>query len=397
MEFVAQEDVKFIKLAFCDVFGNQKNISILPEELKRAFNEGISFDASAVKGFGAEVKSDLLLFPDPATLMILPWRSTNGRVVRMFCDIKYPDGEQFESDCRYMLKKAVAAATGKGIYCNIGAEFEFYLFRTDENGEATTIPFDQASYMDIAPEDRGENVRREICFTLTEMGIHPEASHHEEGPGQNEIDFKFSEPLTAADNAITFKAVVKTIAMLNGLYATFNPKPLPEKSGNGLHINISVKSRDSKDYWDSFMAGILSHVREMTAFLNPEKVSYSRLGKQKAPRYVTWSPENRSQLIRIPAARGEYRRIELRSPDPTTNPYIAYALLLYAGIDGIEKNMQSPPPTNANLFNIEGSLKDSLSVLPASLEEAIDLARRSEFIQKVLPTSIIEAYAGLLI
>lgn len=390
--FVNEEDVKFIRLAFCDIFGKQKNISIMPDELPRAFNDGISFDASAVEGFNAEVKSDLFLHPDPSTLSILPWRPTNGKVIRMFCDIKYPDGTRFEKDGRYILKQAVAAAEAKGISCNFGAEVEFYLFKTDENGEPTKIPYDNAGYMDISPDDKGENVRREICLTLLEMGVQPECSHHEEGPGQNEIDFRYSDALKAADNATTFKMVVKTIAMRNGLLADFTPKPLEGKSGNGMHINISVHSQDGTDYFESFMAGIMEHIREITAFLNPCESSYLRLGEKKAPKYITWSPENRSQLIRIPAASGEYRRIELRSPDPMTNPYIAYSLLLYSGLDGINRGLKVDAPTNLNLFNADISVTEKLKVLPASLTEAIREASNSTFVKSVLPEKFLEFY-----
>ncbi|MFA7673050.1 MAG: glutamine synthetase family protein [Clostridia bacterium] len=390
--FVNDEDVKFIRLAFCDVFGRQKNISIMPNELYRAFTDGISFDASAVEGFNAQVTSDLFLHPDPSTLSVLPWRPATGRVVRMFCDIRYPDGRQFEKDGRYILKQAVAAAKSKGISCNFGAEFEFYLFKTDETGEPTDIPFDYAGYMDIAPDDKGENVRREICLTLSEMNIKPERSHHEEGPGQNEIDFRYSDALTAADNATTFKMVVKTIAMRNGLYANFSPKPLTGKSGNGMHINISVTSEDKTDHTDSFIAGILEHIREMTVFLNPCENSYERLGGNKAPKYITWSEQNRSQLIRIPAAKGEYRRIELRSPDPMTNPYIAYSILIYAGLDGITRCLKTEAPTNINLFTADKSITDKLACLPVSLGEAIKEAKNSAFIASILPDDFVDLY-----
>ena len=353
VKFVHEEDVKFIRLAFFDVFGVQKNISIMPGELLRAFTDGISFDASAVAGFGDEVKSDLFLYPDPETLSILPWRPANGRVARMYCDIRYPDGTLFEKDSRLILKNAVKYAKDRGITVNFGSEVEFYLFRTDEKGDPTKQPFDYAGYMDIAPEDRGENVRREICFTLIEMGIQPEASHHEEGPGQNEIDFHYSDALTAADNTSTFKWVVKTAAMGNGLYADFSPKPIREQAGSGMHVNMSVCSDDGKDYTDEFMSGIMAHVREMTLFLNPCENSYERLGERKAPGYITWSPQNRSQLIRIPASGSGQKRIELRSPDPMANPYLAYALLIYAGMDGIEKKMPVPEPMNINLYKAD--------------------------------------------
>lgn len=387
-DFVRQEDVKFIRLAFCDVNGKQKNISIMPDELPRAFSDGISFDASAIKGFGDEVGSDLLLFPVPSTLNILPWRSSHGNVIRMFCSMKYPDGTQFEKDSRMILQRAVDAAAAKGVSVQFGAEFEFYLFNTDEKGMPTDEPFDRAGYMDVAPEDRGENARREICLTLVEMGIKPESSHHEEGPGQNEIDFRYSDAMTAADNAMNFMTVVKAAAQRNGIYADFSPKPLPGESGNGLHINMSIKTADGEDHTNAFMAGILAHIKEMTAFLNPTEDSYKRLGEKKAPKYITWSPENRSQLIRIPAAKGEYRRIELRSPDPTANPYIAYALLIMAGLDGIEHELTAPEAVNVNLYKADSSVTEPLDRLPASLDEAIAVAEGSDFVRGVIGMNI---------
>lgn len=387
-DFVRQEDVKFIRLAFCDVNGKQKNISIMPDELPRAFSDGISFDASAIKGFGDEVGSDLLLFPVPSTLNILPWRSSHGNVIRMFCSMKYPDGTQFEKDSRMILQRAVDAAAAKGVSVRFGAEFEFYLFNTDEKGMPTDEPFDRAGYMDVAPEDRGENARREICLTLLEMGIKPESSHHEEGPGQNEIDFRYSDAMTAADNAMNFMTVVKAASQRNGIYADFSPKPLPGESGNGLHINMSVKTADGEDHTNAFMAGILAHIKEMTAFLNPTEDSYKRLGEKKAPKYITWSPENRSQLIRIPAAKGEYRRIELRSPDPTANPYIAYALLIMAGLDGIERELTAPEAVNVNLYKADSSVTEPLDRLPASLDEAIAVAEGSDFVRGVIGMNI---------
>lgn len=390
MSFVEEEDVKFIRLAFVDIKGVQKNISIMPGELQRAFYNGISFDASGIEGFGDVVKSDLFLRPDPSTLEILPWRPSQGRVVRMFCDIYDADGNPFELDSRRILKEAVNAAKKKGLTCYFGTEFEFYLFKRDEEGNPTKIPFDNAGYFDIAPEDKGENVRREICFTLLNMDIIPETSHHEEGPSQHEIDFKYADALLAADNAVTFTSVVKSIANVNGLYAEFSPKPLAGESGNGLHINMSLKSSDGKDYSRQYMAGIMEHIAEMTAFLNPSEESYRRLGEKKAPRYITWSHQNRSQLIRIPAASGEYERIELRSPDPTTNPYIAFALLIYAGIDGIEKQSELPEPVDANLFTAGKNITEKLGTLPRSYEKALEISRSSEFIRRVLPSVFIE-------
>lgn len=393
MQYVREEDVKFIRLSFCDVFGRQKNISIMPQELPRAFDYGIAFDASSVAGFGDETRSDLLLRPEPGTLALLPWRPEHGRVVRMFADIVRPDGQPFEQDTRRILKKAVEDAEKAGLQFFFGAEQEFYLFTTDEAGRSTQIPYDEAGYMDMAPEDKGENIRREICLTLEQMGICPESSHHEEGPGQNEIDFRYSDALTAADQAMTFRTVAKTIAHRNGLAADFSPKPLNDQPGNGFHINISVKARDGSDQMSSMIAGILEHIREMTLFLNPAENSYRRLGKCKAPEYISWSSQNRSQLIRIPAAEGEYRRAELRSPDPWANPYLAFALIIRAGLDGIKDHRPLMSPVNENLYQADSSRLYSLGLqrLPADLEQAREAAG-SAFISDHIPSAIREAY-----
>ncbi len=393
-DYCAAEDVKFIRLAFCDVFGVPKNISIMPEELPRAFSDGISFDASAIRGFGDEAHSDLLLFPDSETLTVLPWRPSHGRVVRLFADIRRSDDSLFPLDTRNILKRVVAQAASEGVTVNFGTEFEFYLFRLDADGNATKIPYDNAKYMDIAPLDRGENVRREVCLTLCEMGLRAESSHHEDGPGQNEIDFRYGDALRAADNAVTFPSVVRTVAMRNGLWADFSPKPLPSESGNGLHINLSLAMPRTQQAQNAFMAGLMEHICEITAFLNPEDESYARLGEHKAPRYVTWSPENRSQLIRIPAAKGEYARVELRSPDPAGNPYLAFALILAAGLDGIRRDLVAPPPTNVNLFTADPAVTQKLRQLPRTRAEAAAIARESAFVRSVLPAGIIAAYTS---
>ena len=394
LQYAQEEDVKFIRLAFCDVFGKQKNISILADELERAFSCGIAFDASAIAGFEDETRSDLLLWPQPDTLTVLPWRPEHGRVVRMFADITYPDGTPFACDTRRLLKQAMHTAKQKGCSFFFGAEQEFYLFRLDENGQPTKEPYDDASYMDIAPDDRGENVRREICLTLEQMGIRPESSHHEEGPGQNEIDFRYADALTAADQATTFQTVVKTIAHRNGLCADFSAKPLAKAPGNGFHINISVQSSDRDEVFDGMIAGVLHRAREMTAFLNPTENSYLRLGKNKAPGYISWSGENRSQLIRIPAAAGAYRRMELRSADPTANPYLAFALLIYAALDGIEQKLPLEPPSDVNLFKADAATLSRFEKLPASLKEACAAAQNSDFIRANVPARILESYCG---
>ena len=391
MQFVQEEDIKFLRLAFCDVTGKPKNVSIMSTELERAFEHGIAIDASAIEGFGDETHSDLFLHPDPDTITILPWRPEHGKVARMFCSITHPDGRPFESDVRTLLKNAMQHAEESGYSFSFGPEMEFYLFKLDENGNPTTQPYDQATYMDVAPEDKCENVRREICLTLERMGIQPESSHHEEGPGQNEIDFRYSDALTAADNAITFCSIVKTVAARNGLYAEFSPKPLPDQPGSGQHINISVKNGDAEISFH-MIAGILENVADMTVFLNPSKQSYHRLGFNKAPQYISWSNENRSQLIRIPAATGAYRRAELRSPDPLANPYIAYTLLIYASLHGIQQKLELPEPTNVNLFTADAQVLAKYQTLPRSLAEARKRAHDSAFIRKHLPTSLIQYF-----
>ena len=390
IQFIQEEDVKFIRLAFCDCFGRPKNISIMPHELERAFKYGIAIDASAIAGFGDEVNSDLFLHPDASTIALLPWRPEHGSVVRMFCSITHPDGTPFAHDTRSILKQAVADAAKAGYAFSFGSELEFYLFRLDENGEVTDVPYDQATYMDVAPEDRCENVRREICLTLERMGIQPESSHHEEGPGQNEVDFRYSDPLSAADNAVTFLTVVKTIAARNGLYADFSPKPLEGRPGSGFHINMSVQG-GAESLMHRVMGGILDKITDMTLFLNPTEQSYSRLGAHKAPKYISWSSNNRSQLIRVPAASGEYRRFELRSPDCTANPYLAFALLIWAGLSGIENDISLPEACNVNLHATD-SRNVTLATLPLSLSDAAKCAADSNFIAQHLPQSLIEFF-----
>lgn len=392
IQFVAEEDVKFIRMAFCDIYGKQKNISIMPGELERAFEYGIAIDASAIDGFGGEVHSDLFLHPDTSTLCVLPWRPEHGKVVRMFCTVTYPDGTPFEADTRALLRKAAEDAEKEGISFAFGSEMEFYLFKCDENGEPTNIPYDNAGYMDVAPEDKGENVRREICLTLERMGINPESSHHEEGPGQNEIDFCYSHAITAADDALTFRSVVLAVAARNGLCADFSPKPIENKAGNGMHINFSAKRADGADIMPHVIAGILAHIREITAFLNITESSYKRFGSNKAPKYISWSGENRSQLIRIPAAQGEYRRAELRSPDPMCNPYLAFTLLIRAGLDGVKNNMVLPVAADINLYTASEEVTAHYEKLPETLEEAKAAAKASAFVAENLPASIIADY-----
>ncbi len=390
LEFVEENDVKFIRLAFVDLFGALKNISIMPTQMHRALNGSVSFDASAVKGFCDISHSELFLRPDPKTITLLPWRPQTGRVARMMCDCLTPDGKPFEGYSREILRRQVEKARALGLTFRIGTEYEFYLFQADEAGNITLQPQDRAGYMDVSPLDKGENVRRDICLTLENMNITPESSHHEQGPGQNEIDFHYAGALTAADHAMSFKTAVRTIANQYGLCASFMPKPLRDESGNGLHINLSIErggvnifaqenGKLSNDAQHA-IAGILSRIREISLFLNPLPSSYQRLGCCEAPKRINWSFGNRSQLVRIPAAEAGSGRMELRSPDPACNPYLAFALVLAAAMEGITE-----------VTPLQEPLKDS-GELPDNLEEAIALASKSSFIREVLPESVIEAY-----
>lgn len=379
MQYVREEDVKFIRMAFCDVFGRHKNVAVQASELSRAFSRGVAADASAIDGFGAD--TDILLHPDPSTLVQLPWRPQHGKVAHMFCDITYPDGTPFEADTRRVLKEAIAVAEKRGYSFDFGSEMEFYLLKLDEYGEPTKIPYDRAGYMDVAPEDKGENVRREICLTLEQMGLRPERSLHKIGPGQNEIDFHYAGSLTAADNAVLFYTMVRTIAAQSGLWADFSPKPFPDEEGSGMHINLSVRNGGS-DPLPQIIAGLMELAPEMTAFLNPAENSYERLGGNRAASRIGWSTRSRSYLLRVPDTDG--RRAELRSPDALCNPYLAYALVIYAGLYGIEKNL--PLPKEASAASPE------LRTLPATLREAVAVASASAFIKECLPPSVIEAY-----
>ncbi|WP_099204142.1 glutamine synthetase family protein [Scatolibacter rhodanostii] len=402
LEFVRENDVKFIKLGFCDLFGNQKNISIMPDELQSAFENGISFDSSAIEGFTEVTHSDLLLFPDPTTLTILPWRPGPGRVVRFYCNLRNPDGSVYSHDSRHILEKVIERCSQMGYACKLGAECEFYLFKTDENGNPTQTTIDYGGYLDIPPLDKGENIRREICLCLDEMGLKPEKSHHKQGPGQNEIDFKFSDPLTCADNLLTFKSVVKAISERNGFYSSFMPKPLMDQCGSGLHVNLSLSKNglnifknqngEHSKVAESFIAGILQKAAEITLFLNPTINSYERLGNFNAPKYVSWSHQNSSQLVRIPASNVEKVRMELRSPDPSINPYLAFALIMSAGLDGIDENLILPPALNENLYNAPESITANLTALPESLEEAVALAEKSVFIKKIIGEELTAKY-----
>ncbi|MFA6775047.1 MAG: glutamine synthetase family protein [Sphaerochaetaceae bacterium] len=380
MQFVKEQDVRFVKLSFCDIFGDLRNINISSKELERAFNSGISFDASAIKGFLNIDESDLFLFPDASTLSVLPWRPSQGRVVRLYCAIRRPDGSSFEGDARTLLKETADQAALDGYPMTIGPECEFYLFKRDENGTPTHEPLDRGTYFDAAPFDKGENIRREICLTLEQMGFYTERSHHESGPGQNEVDFKYGTPLEAADNMVTFKNVVRTLSERAGLFASFLPKPLVGESGSGLHVNISLAERN-EELQSYMIAGILDHIGEMMAFTNPLINSYERLGSFEAPQHIGWGHANRSLLVRIPQANGRYRRLEVRSPDPSCNPYLCFTLLVRAASDGIKAKM-TPPPEQSH----------SDKKLPSTLGEAIDAAGKSAFVASCLPPRLLSCF-----
>ena len=374
--YVKENSVRFVRLAFCDIFGQLKNVSISASSLERAFEEGVRFDASAIRGFLNIEDSDLLLFPDPETLMPLPWRPVDhGSVIRLYCSIKHPDLTPFEGDARYLLSKEDSRLRGKGIRMIAGTECEFYLFRNDEKGNPTMVPMDDAGYLDVAPRDKGENIRREISLMLEEMGIYIDTSHHEKGPGQNEITFRPETLKRAADDLITFKSTAKMLGSRAGLYASFLPKPLFDHPGSGFHISLSCQ-KDGTSFdsvKESMAAGILSRIKEITLFLNPVANSYDRLGIFEAPGSISWGTGNRGLLLRMPEVQAESaKRIEIRSADPSANPYLALLLLSAAAEEGLEKNMR--------LSDIEQGEK-----LPENLSEAIGYAEGSSFVRSLLP------------
>ena len=380
MKYIEEEDAKFIRLAFRDAFGVQKNISVMPGEIKKVFENGAAINARAIAGFEDCPYALLYLKPDSSTLTVLPWRPDSGRVLRMYCDVVTPDGEPYIADTRNILKKAVARARAAGIEFRFGSEMEFYLFTKDEAGNPTKIPYDQGGYLDIFPADRCENVRREICLTIEQMGLTPERSHHERGPGQNEIDFHYAKPLKAADQMTTFKMVVSTIADRYGLKADFSPMPLPDMPGNGYHINIYATDRDGNDVVRYAAAGILKRIREFTLFLNPTEASYARLGNNSAPDMVDWSSDGGSELMYMENYMGR-TRAELRSPDASGNPYLIYALLIYAGLEGIERKL-----------SLSAEKEDGVQSLPGSRKEAGKLAGESDFVRSIIPGGLLVKY-----
>lgn len=379
---IEEEDVRFIRLAFFDAFGVQKNIAVMPGEVKKAFETGMPINAREIAGFADSPYASLYLKPDPDTLTILPWRSESGKVLRMFCDVCTPDGRIYDNDTRNILRKAVARAKEAGIEFRFSIESEFYLFLKGEDGNPTKIPYDRAGYLDIAPADRCENIRREINLTIERMGLTPERSHHERGPGQNEIDFHYAKPLKAADQITTFKMAVRTIADRHGLYADFSPMPLPDQPGNGYHINLYAVNEAGEDVAIHAAAGIMEVIRDITIFLNPTDDSYSRLGSSSAPDRANWSREGKSELMYLETFQGR-TRVELRSPDASGNPYLVYTLLIYAGLSGIERKLTLPEEMTQNA-----------DLLPASRKEAGKAAMQSAFVRGYIPEEILRVHCS---
>ncbi len=405
---VEEEDVEFIRLQFTDIFGTLKNIAITSSQLEKALDNKCMFDGSSVEGFVRIEESDMYLYPDYDTFEIFPWRPQQGKVARLICDVYTPDGKPFEGDPRWILKKTIKEANDLGYRFDVGPECEFFLFHTDDNGLPTTLSHERAGYFDLGPNDLGENIRRDMVLTLEDMGFEIEASHHEVAPAQHEIDFKYDEALKTADNIQTFKMTVKTIAKRHGLYATFMPKPKFGMCGSGMHINMSLAARDGSNIFADengkfglsedayhFIAGIMKHARGMAAITNPLVNSYKRLVPgYEAPVYIAWSAKNRSPLIRIPASRGNGTRVELRNPDPTANPYLALALCLAAGLDGIKNKLEVQESVDCNIYEMTPGERREAGIenMPADLKEAVDCLLEDEFLCGVLGEHITTKY-----
>lgn len=402
LDLVKEKNVVFIRLQFTDILGIPKNVEIPVAELESALDNGILFDGSSIEGFVRIQESDMLLLPDPDTFTILPWTIDGGVVGRFICDVLNPDGTPFLGDPRYILKRELKKVKDEfGYVFNTGPEAEFFLFKRDANGRPTTITHDHGSYFDLLPIDLGEKVREEIVTTLKEMGFEIETSHHEVAEGQHEIDFRYSDALRTADNVITFKLVTKTIALKYGLHATFMPKPVFGINGSGMHTHLSLFKGDENIFYDKngkyelskealyFIGGIFKHAKGICFIANPLINSYKRIVPgYEAPVYISWALRNRSALIRVPAATGKYRRIEFRSPDPSCNPYLAFSVILTAGIDGIRNNIDPGEPTNIDIYNLSDDerKKRGIDSLPGSLMEA-----KEEFLKdKVLIDSLSE-------
>ena len=407
---VSEEDIKFIRMQFTDIFGQLKNVAITASQIEKAVNNQVMIDGSSIEGFVRIHESDMYLYPDLDSFTVLPWRPQQGKVARLICDVYTPDGKPFQGDPRGVLKRVLSKAARMGYSFNVGPECEFFLFETDERGKPTTRTGDDAGYFDLGPLDHGESTRREICLTLEQMGFEIEASHHEVAAGQHEIDFKYAPALRTADNVMTFKLAVKTLAQKNGLHATFMPKPIFGINGSGMHTNMSLFDSQGRNiFYDesdprklskacyAFIAGLLAHVKGMSAITNPLINSYKRLVPgYEAPCYLAWSASNRSALIRIPAARGQATRVELRCPDPACNPYLALAVCLAAGLDGMEKGMVPPAEITENIFAMDPDTRAAHGIdnLPGSLYEALQALKADRLIQDTLGEHVVSQYVA---
>ncbi len=407
IRMVDEQDVRFIRLQFTDIFGILKNVAITPSQLEKALANDCMFDGSSIEGFARIEESDMVLRPDLDTFVIFPWRPQQGKVARLICDVFTPDGQPFDGDPRAVLRNVLDEAAQMGYTFNVGPECEFFLFNNDDLGRPTTVSHDEGGYFDLEPIGQGEDVRREIVLALEDMGFEIEASHHEVAPGQHEIDFHFDEAMKAADNILTFKLTVKSIARRYGMHATFMPKPVFGISGSGMHTNMSLFKNGVNVFHDpkspdglsglakNFIAGLLVHARGLCAITNPLVNSYKRLVPgYEAPCYIAWSAKNRSPLIRIPTAWDNSTRIELRSPDPACNPYLELALCLAAGLDGIKRHLQPGPPINVNIYQLTDQEREELSIesLPGNLAEALDEMEKDSLVCSILGEHITRKY-----
>ena len=406
---IRDEDIQFIRLQFTDIFGAMKNVSITPSQIEKALNNKMMFDGSSIDGFARIEESDMCLYPDLESFRIHPWDQEKGKVARLICDVYTPDGNPFEGDPRYILRKALEHASDMGYRFNVGPECEFYLMKTDDDGRPLLKQYDEGGYFDLGPNDVGEDVRKYIVLALEGLGFEIEASHHECGPAQHEIDFRYGYALTAADNIMTFKYAVKTISEKHQMYATFMPKPFYGVAGNGMHLNMSLTRDGSNAFVDAedknglskeayaFMAGIMKHIEGITLFTNPLINSYKRLVPDfEAPLYIAWSARNRSPLFRVPTAGGQSTRIELRNPDPSANPYLALALCLEAGLEGIRDGLVPPAPVDKNIFEMSKRelSRSGVRMLPLNMYEAIRKAEKDRFVLDVLGRHIFERYVS---
>jgi len=409
LKSIEENHVRFLRLQFVDIGGMVKNVGIPVSQAEKALKSGIAFDGSSIEGFVRIEESDMILKPDLNTYQILPWDVSGGKVARLICDVHRPDGKPFEGDPRYVLKRAIQAAAKKGFIMNNGPELEFFFFKR-KDGQATCIPHDFGGYFDFPPVDQAEDIRQNIVVALENMGFNIEASHHEVSIGQHEIDFKYADALKTADNVITFKFVTKTIAQKYDLHASFMPKPIFGINGSGMHTNISLFKDGKNAFFDEskdmqvsdtlryFVGGLKKHVKSFTAVTNPIVNSYKRIVPgYEAPVYIAWSGANRSSMIRIPAARGMSTRIELRSPDPSCNPYLSFAVILMAGLDGIENRIDPGEPTTLNLFHLSNGERDKHGIesLPGSLKEALDSLETDDVIKNALGEHVYQDFMRL--